>query len=312
MKVLEGKVILVTGSGNGVGKAHAIYFASQGAKVVVNDIGADVLGGGRSSQPAEDTVAAITAAGGNAVVSTHDISNWDGARQAVHAGIEAFGRFDGVVNNAGNLRLAKLTDLTEADIDASFAVHLKGSFATTIHACRYWRERYEADPTSRGAIVNTISDAMIVALDRTSAYAAAKAGVGQLTINGSREAAEYGVRLNAYGPRAFTRMSTASYKNAGAPPTDGSNPKDPGNVSPFIAWLLSDRAQHVTGQIFATVGGGISLCTRLTAGEMHWPPEGQVLFKQEQIELLVNSKIFNSRVPDMPLQEPPGWVAGSF
>ena len=309
MRLLEGKVILITGSGGGVGRAHAHYLASQGARIVVNDLGASVTGEGADAGPAQNVAAEIIAAGGEAVANTDDISNWQGARRAVHEGIEAFGRLDGLVNNAGSLRRPKLHEMTEEDFDLTVAVHLKGGFACSVHACNYWQERFQNGDDPRAAIVNTISDAMIVGLDRSAIYAGVKAGIAQLTINGSREALDYGVRINAYGPRAFTRMSTASYKNAGTPDESRPNPKDPVNASPLVAWLLSDRSPHVTGQIFQTIGGGIAHCQPLTAGPIHWPEDGEVRFSQEEIEPLINGRIFGCRFPDLALQEPPGWVA---
>lgn len=309
MKLLEGKVVLVTGAGGGIGRSHARYFSSQGAKIVVNDLGTNVFGEGASSEPADQTVAEIVADGGEAIANFDDISTWEGAKRAVYSGIDTFGKLDGLVNNAGNLRRPKLHELTEHDFDLTVAAHLKGSFACCAHASAYWRDRFLTGDDPRGAIVNTISDAMIVGLDRTTIYSAVKAGVAQLTINGSREASEYGVRLNAYGPRAFTRMSIASYRDPGSPEKDRPNPKDPSNASPLVAWLLSERSQHVTGQIFQTIGGGIAHCTPLSPGPVHWPKEGEVRFSQEEIEVLINSRIFGCRFPDLAMQEPPGWSA---
>ena len=204
MALLEGKVILVTGAGRGVGRAHAITLAREGARVVVNDIGAEMAGQGNDRALANRVVDEIHALGAQAVADYSDISGWDGAKSAIQTALDAYGRLDGLLNNAGNQRRQQLTDLTEEDFDSLMAVHLKGSFACSVHACRYWRERFQRGDPPRAAVLNTFSDAVLVALPNYIAYGAAKSAILHLTTAGSREAAHYGVRINAYGPRALS------------------------------------------------------------------------------------------------------------
>ena len=310
MGLLDGKVIMVTGGGRGVGRAHALALAAEGAKIVVNDIGAEIDGHGRDGSVAELVAEEIRTAGGTAIANTDDISDWDAAHKIVHAGIQEFGRLDGVLNNAGNVRGADLADLKANDLDAMIKVHVNGTFACSAHACAYWRNRYERDARSSGAIVNTISDFMLISQPGYSVYAAVKGAITGLTTTGSREGRHYGVRINAYGPRGRTRLT------AGGPlPTDGAaHPKDPGNCSPLVAWLLSDQSAHVTGQVFQTLGGGIARCSPWTPEKMIWPPKGAFSFPMTEVGHAVNSLIFNSAFPDMTAAEPPenggAWVSG--
>jgi NAD(P)-dependent dehydrogenase (short-subunit alcohol dehydrogenase family) len=303
--MLQDKVILVTGAGRGVGRAHALELASNGARVVVNDIGADMSGEGVDNSLAELVVKEIEAAGGSAVASHDDISTWTGAQAAVQRGVTAFGRLEGMVNNAGNQRRGPLADLREEDFDAIVRVHLKGTFGCTVHALHHWRDRAAAGEDVRASIVQTFSDAVLVSLPNYAVYEAAKAGIAQLTTTASREAASYGVRVNAYGPRALTRMTP------GADQIDRSrpHPMDERNSSPLIVWLLSEQSAHVTGQIFQTVGGGIGLCTPWRTGAMVWPEEGNFRFEPDEIGAVLNAQIFHSRYPNLKLPEPPGFSA---
>lgn len=309
MRMVEGKVVLVTGAAGGIGRAHALELARHGASVVVNDLGTDVRGVGSDSGAAEALAEQIRSEGGQAIASSEDIATWDGAERAVRAGIDAFGRLDGLVNNAGNLRKGDLADLCEEDFDAIVKVHLKGAFACTAHACRHWRDQHAKGARPNASVVNTISDALLVSLPGYAIYGAAKAGAAHLTTAGSREAAAYGVRINAYGPRALTRMSGFAYARPGTPVAGEAHPKDPANSSPLIVWLISDQSAHVTGQVFQTIGGGIARCTPWTPEEMIWPEKGQVRFLPEEIGPALNSRVFRSRYPDRALLEPPGWDA---
>lgn len=299
--MLHGKTVLVTGAGRGVGRAHALEFARLGANVVVNDIGTDVRGDGRDEGPAAAVVAEIRSAGGTALVNGDDISTWDGAERAVRAGIEEYGRLDGLVNNAGALRKVALADTAEEDFDALTAVHLKGSFATTVHALRYWRQRFEAGDNPRASVVNTFSEAALISMPNYAIYCAVKAGIVQLTTVGSREALAYGVRLNTYAPRALTRMTP------GADAIDRSvpHPFDPENASPLLVWLLSEQSAHVTGQVFQTVGGGIALCRTWQLGDMVWPPEGRLRYEPEEVGAVLNAQVFGTHFPPLTLQAPP-------
>jgi NAD(P)-dependent dehydrogenase (short-subunit alcohol dehydrogenase family) len=303
--MLDNKVVLVTGAGRGVGRAHALELAANGARVVVNDIGADMGGGGQDSGLADAVVAEIIAAGGAAVASYDDISTWPGSEAAVQRGIDAFGSLDGVVNNAGNQRRGALADLAEEDFDAIVRVHLKGTFGCTVHALRYWRARFDAGESIRASVVQTFSDSVLVSLPNYAVYEAAKAGIAQLTTTGSREASAYGVRINAYGPRALTRMTP------GADQIDRSvpHPMDEKNSSPLIIWLLSEQSAHVSGQIFQTMGGGIAVCKPWAPGTMVWPSDGRYRFEPTEVGAVIDSEIFGCRYPNLKLAEPPGFSA---
>lgn len=299
MNMLDGKVIIVTGAGRGVGRAHARLLAQQGAKLVINDIGAQVNGLGEDKGLANAVAEEIRSEGGSAIGNATDISDWQAAGGLIEAALQEFGRLDGIVNNAGNLRKIDLADLTETDFDAQVDVHLKGSFACTAHACRYWRDRFASGVNPKASVINTFSDAVLIAMPTYTAYGAAKAGIMHMTIAGSREAIKYGVRINAYGPRALTRMMPGYFE--GMENTDKPHPKDPGNSSPLVAWLLSDDAAHVSGQVFQTVGGGIARCTPWTPGPLIWPPEGEVRFTLDEVGGAINSQIFNCAFPNLIL-----------
>jgi NAD(P)-dependent dehydrogenase (short-subunit alcohol dehydrogenase family) len=301
--VLRGRSILVTGAGRGIGRAHAHQLAALGANVVVNDIGADVQGNGTDRGPADDVTDEVRAAGGVALADHHDIATWNGAAAAVNAGVEAFGRLDGLVNNAGSLRSGDLADLQEQDLDALVRVHLKGSFACTIHALRHWKARWDAGDDPRASVVNTFSDAVMISFPRHAAYSAVKAGVVQLTTIGSREAAAFGVRLNAYGPRGLTRQSQATYVNVDII-EDLPHPKSPGNSSPLVAWLLSEESSHVTGQVFQTLGGGIAHCTSWTAGDLVFPPDGRHRFEPHEVGAVLAQHAFGSQPREAGLVDP--------
>lgn len=309
MGILDGKVVLVTGSGRGVGRGHALTLAEQGASVVVNDIGTDVRGEGTSEGPAQEVVDIIKSNGGQAVATTADISTWDGARDAVNAGINHFGWLDGLVNNAGITRPADIADLTEADFDALTKVHLKGSFACAAHACKYWRGLSRSGEAVRAAVVNTTSDSAFFATPSDSGYAAMKAGIAQLTMCGSREAASYGVRMNAVAPRAYTRMARyliPGYEIREAEQYEEESPHDPSNCSPLVAWLLSDQSAHVTGQLFRTLGGGFARVHPWQMEDIVWPKDGGSHFPVEEIGPTLNARVFGCAFPDLQIDFAPG------
>jgi NAD(P)-dependent dehydrogenase (short-subunit alcohol dehydrogenase family) len=307
--MLQGKVILVTGAGRGVGRAHALLLAKLGARLVINDLGTDVRGEGSNAAPADAVVAEIHSAGGQATANHDDISDWRGAERAVKTGIEVFGKLDGLVNNAGNLRKGDLADLAEADFDSLVRVHLKGSFACTKHALHYWREGFNRGEQPNAAVVNTISDALLVSIPSCAAYGAVKGGIAHLTTCGSREALKYGVRINAYGPRALTRMTKVGYVDPGTAEVSNVHWKDVGNSSPLVAWLLSDQSKHVSGQVFQTIGGGIAKCAPWTPGPVLWPPNGAARFEPEEIGAALAAAVFGSRFPDLVPPEPPRFSA---
>ena len=208
MGTLEGRVALITGAGRGIGREEALFFAAEGAKVVVNDLGVAPDGSGTDISVAAAVVAEINAAGGAAVANTDSVSAWQGARRMVEAAIDAFGDLHIVVNNAAISRPRALVNMTEDEFDDVVAVKLKGTFAVSHWAARYWRERYEAGDRVDRAIVNTSSSAGLNSpYPLNTNYAAANAGVGAMTILHSLELGRYGVRVNCISPGARTRLS---------------------------------------------------------------------------------------------------------
>ena len=251
--ICEGRVVIVTGAGGGLGAAHARVLAAEGAAVVVNDI---------NTAAAQQTVDTITAAGGKAVVNKSDITHYEDAGNAVQQALQIFGDLHAVVNNAGNNRDRMFASLSEADWDAVMSVHLKGHFCISSHAVQYWRHQSKAAASVSGRIVNTTSGAGLQGSVGQSNYAAAKAGIAALTLNQGAELARYGVTANAIAPVARTGMTSAVPQMAArmAVPTDGSfDAFAPENVSMLVAWLCSDQSGHVSGRIFEAEGGKLSI-----------------------------------------------------
>lgn len=315
--MLDGKAIVITGAGRGVGRAHALTLASLGATVVVNDLGTSMDGSGADQSCADEVVAEINEAGGTAVANHDDVSTWAGAERIIATSIQAFGRLDGLVNNAGNLRRGKLVNVTEEDVDSILSVHVKGTFGCTVHALKHWKQRFEATGERGGSVVSTHSEAFLVSLPNFALYNSAKAAIAQMTTTGSREANSFGARLNAYGPRATTRMSHFEKPNHGsavAAYTDveaADDPKNPKNSSPLVAWLLSDQSVHVSGQVFISVGGGVGVCSPWATGRIVWPPDGRARFGANEIGAVIDAQLFGSRYPALAMAEPPDMAANA-
>ena len=268
MGICDGRVVVITGAGRGIGREHAIEFARQGAKVVVNDLGAEIDGSGSSAGPAGQVVDEIRGMGGEAVANGDDVSDYEGAGRLIGAAIETFGTIDVLVNNAGILRDRMLVNMTIEEWDAVIKVHLRGTFAPMRHAVEYWRNRVKAGETNDARIINTTSPSGIYGNVGQTNYGAAKAGIASFTIIAAMELARYGVTVNAVAPAALTRMT--ENLGLGDPSVvrkpEDFDPLDPGNIAPLVVWLGSSESAEITGRVFNVQGDHISVAEGWVAG----------------------------------------------
>jgi 3-oxoacyl-[acyl-carrier protein] reductase len=256
MGILEGKVAIVTGAGRGIGRGHALLLAAHGARVVVNDLGTAMEGGGRDAGPAQTVVNEIVTAGGAASANGDDVATFDGASRLVAQAVDEWGQLDILVNNAGIIRDAMSFKMDEETFDSVINVHLKGHFATCRFAAEHWRERSKAGEAVSGRIINTASESGLHGQPGQLNYSAAKGGILSLTLVLARELRKYGVTANCIAPRAKTRM-TATMDVAGDFMT---GPEwDPENIAPMVVFLASDAAADVSGQVFVVFGPNVYL-----------------------------------------------------
>jgi NAD(P)-dependent dehydrogenase (short-subunit alcohol dehydrogenase family) len=248
---LEGRIAIVTGAGRGLGRAHALRLAAEGAAVVVNDRGSSLDGSGVSLTPAEEVVEEVRRAGGRAVASGHDVGDWNDAEALIDQAVASFGDLHVLVNNAGIIRDRTLANMSEEEWDVVIRVHLKGHAATTRHAMAYWRDRAkQTGQPVKASVVHTSSLAGIAGNFGQAQYSAAKLGVVALSRVVALEGARMGVRSNAVSPSARTRFT----EGMGAPPaTSGFDARDPANVSPLIAWLATADCP-ANAQLFQVYG----------------------------------------------------------
>jgi NAD(P)-dependent dehydrogenase (short-subunit alcohol dehydrogenase family) len=253
MGLLDGRVVIVTGAGRGLGRAHALELARNGATVVVNDLNVSLQGQAESEgpSPADEVVAEIEAMGGTAITNGASVSDWDAMESLVAGTIDRFGDLHAVVNNAGFLRDRMLTSMSEQDFDAVINVHLKGTFTVTRHACGYWREQGKAGHHVSGRIVNTTSGAGLWGNVGQANYASAKAGIAMLTTITAMEMQRYDVTANCISPIAATRMLGSIGMEGGG---EGWDRLDPENASPVVAWLCSEESGWLTGQLLRVDG----------------------------------------------------------
>ncbi len=259
MALCDGRVVIVTGAGGGLGRAHALAFARAGARVVVNDIGTSREGEGASAAPAQQVVDEIRALGAQAVANTDDVADFTGAGRLVQAAVTTFGRLDVLVNNAGFLRDRMLVGMSVEEWDAVVRVHLRGHFCTLRHAAGHWRERAKAGDAVDARVINTSSGAGLMGSVGQGNYAAAKAGVVGLTLVAAAELARYGVTVNAIAPAARTRMTEVAMPEMMRAPESGFDAMAAENVSPLVVWLASADSREVTGRVFEVEGGVVSV-----------------------------------------------------
>ena len=294
MGICEDTVVIVTGAGRGLGRAHALELARQGASVIVNDLGVERDGTAGSEGPAHDVVAEIEAMGGSAVANGADVANWDHAEAMIQQAIDTYGRLDALVCNAGFLRDRMLASMSESEWDDVVRVHLKGHFAPARHAIEHWRARSKAGEDVVARVVNTSSGAGLMGSIGQGNYAAAKAAIAELTLQQSAEWGRYGVLVNAIAPDARTRMTEGIFYAADGVEAGQFDEKAPENVSPLVAWLAS-RGCDVTGRMFEATGGQLNVCD----GWQHGPVEsvGDRRMEAAEVADLVHASIAEAPSP---------------
>ena len=258
MGICDGRVVIITGAGRGLGREHALAFAAEGAKVVVNDVGASLQGDGNDMSPAQEVVDLIRERGGEAITNGDDISDWDGAGRLVQSAIETFGGLDTVVTNAGIVRDRMFVNMSVEEWDAVIRVHLRGTFCPVKHAVDYWRAESKAGRQRDGRVVTTSSGAGLHGSIAQTNYSAAKAGIATFTINIAAELGRIGVNANSIAPSARSRMTEEAFAEMMAKPESGFDAMDPANISPLVVWLGSSDC-NVSGRVFECAGGLISL-----------------------------------------------------
>jgi len=260
MGSLDGRVAIITGAGRGIGREHALYFAAEGAKVVVNDLGGANDGSGSDLTPAQQVVAEITAMGGEAVVNGDNVADWEGAQRMINQAVETFGDLDILVNNAGILRDRVLVNMTEDEWDAVIAVHLKGHFAPSRWAAAYWREQFKAGIEKPRNIVHTSSTSGLFSNPGQANYGAAKTGIATFSQIIAKELARYQVKSNTIAPGARTRLTLATpgLEHVMQPREGAFDPWDPANISPLVAYLASADCVF-TGETFLVQGGSVTM-----------------------------------------------------
>jgi NAD(P)-dependent dehydrogenase (short-subunit alcohol dehydrogenase family) len=270
MGALEGRVAIITGAGRGLGREHALLFAAEGAKVVVNDLGGAMDGTGDDRTPAQQVVDEIKTMGGEAVANADNVADWEGGQRLITSAVEAFGDLHVLINNAGILRDRVVVNMSEEEWDSVIAVHLKGHFVPLRFAATYWREQTKAGKTVNASVVNTSSTSGLLGNPGQTNYGAAKAGIGAMTIIAAQELVRYGVRVNGIAPAARTRLTEATpgLGDIIKPPDDPArfDDWDPANVSPLVAWLATETCP-ANGKMFFVQGGTVKLMTGWTMGD---------------------------------------------
>ena len=263
MHTLRDRVAIITGAGRGIGREHALLFAAEGAKVVVNDLGGNPDGTGADASAAQQVVDEITAAGGEAVANHDDVADWEGAQRLIQTAVDTFGDLHVLVNNAGILRDRMLVNMSEEEWDAVIRVHLKGHFCPTRHAAAYWREQTKEGREEKRSVINTSSTSGLFGNVGQTNYGAAKMGIAALTIISAMELSRFNVRVNAIAPAALTRLTQGILPSGGIDPSgeamaQAGGRMDPANVSPFVAYLATEECP-INGRCFFVMGGEVHL-----------------------------------------------------
>ena len=306
--MLDGKVAIVTGAGNGVGRGEAILLADHGAKVVVNDLGSSVTGEGADAKVADTVVDVIKSRGGDAVANYDSVSDFDGAASIIKTAIDSFGRLDVLVNNAGVLRDRMMFSMEPSDFDTVVKVHMYGSFNTMHHASAYWRNESKEGRQPSASIINTVSSAGLQGQASQINYGAAKAGIAAMTIIASLELVRYGVRANCIGPGGFTRMvgqarDDIEIKN----PEEYTEftPMNPGNSAPAVVWLASDDSKPVSGQVLRMVGNSLCVYKPWEMGEEFFATDKEgnpTQWEPAQVGHILNRYAFRTTNPGIDAQ----------
>jgi NAD(P)-dependent dehydrogenase (short-subunit alcohol dehydrogenase family) len=308
MGMLDGKVAIVTGAGNGVGRGEAVQLAAHGAKVVVNDLGGSVSGEGSDKRAADEVVDVINQRGGEAVANYDSVAEFEGAKNIIGTALDAFGRLDVLVNNAGVLRDRMMFSMSSEDFDTVVKVHMYGTFNTMHHASAYWRNESKEGRQPRASIINTVSSAGLQGQASQINYGAAKAGIAAMTIIASLELGRYGVRANCVGPGGATRMVAQAMPGMTVTPPEEYTEFDnmnPGNSAPAVVWLASDEAAHVTGQVLRLVGNNLAIYRPWQMGEQFLAKDKEGNPKQwdpADIGRIMNRYVFMSQNPGIDAQ----------
>jgi NAD(P)-dependent dehydrogenase (short-subunit alcohol dehydrogenase family) len=291
--IVDGRVVIITGAGRGLGRAHALAFAAEGAKVVVNDLGASLQGDGTDVSPAEEVVAEIRAGGGAAIANGDDCSDNDGAARMVAAAIDHFGGLDTLVCNAGIVRDRMLVNMSVDEWDAVMRVHLRGMFCPFRHAVDYWRAESKAGRPRAARLITTSSGAGLFGSVSQGNYAAAKAGIATFTMVAAAELGRLGVLANTIAPSARSRMTEDAFADMMRKPAEGFDKMAPENVSPLVVWLGSD-ACSVTGRAFEIAGGELSVADGWQHGE---PFDKGARYEPDEIGAVVADLIAAAPIP---------------
>jgi NAD(P)-dependent dehydrogenase (short-subunit alcohol dehydrogenase family) len=301
-KLCEGRVAVVTGAGRGIGREHALLLAEHGAKVVVNDLGANPEGVGADAGPANEVVELIKGMGGEAVVNGDDISDMDGAKRLIDQAVESFGRLDVLINNAGILRDRMIFSMTEADWDAVIKVHLKGTFATTHYASVYWREQTKAGQTFDARVINTASPSGIYGNVGQTNYGAAKAGIASFSVIAAMELVRYGVTVNCIAPGALTRL-TAGLMGAAAEDESLKEKMSPRWIAVLATWLASPESKGVTGRVFDVQGEMLSIAEGWVRGPHATQPDDPSQLRPIVADLMSRARL-NADMMGQPAEGP--------